>query len=71
MKFKIWSTTGKYEYLDNPNIKQGPYMLIDPNGKNLTPMGCDWIGQFSDGLILVKIKGRYYYLNEKGEGLPE
>lgn len=70
LKYKIRSANGKYKLYD-PDEKQGPYMLLDPEGNNLTPMGCDWIGHFSEGLILVKYKGRYYYLNEKGEGLPK
>lgn len=70
LKYKIRSANGKYKLYD-PDEKQGPYMLLDPDGNNLTPMGCDWIGHFSEGLILVKYKGRYYYLNEKGEGLPK
>ncbi|MEE0085149.1 MAG: WG repeat-containing protein [Paludibacteraceae bacterium] len=69
LRYKIRSVDGKYK-LYNPDEKQGPYMLLDPDGNNLTPMGCDWIGRFSEGLILVKIKGRLYYINEKGEGLP-
>ncbi|HOU68962.1 MAG TPA: WG repeat-containing protein [Paludibacteraceae bacterium] len=55
----------------NPFYDYGLYYLLDKEGKNLTPRGCDWIGRFSEGLILVRYQGRFYYLNEKGEGLPD
>lgn len=71
LKYKIRSLDGKYDKIFDPSKKQGPYILIGPDGTNLSSMEFDWIGHFSEGLILVKLKDRYYYLNEKGEGLPD
>lgn len=56
----------RHEY----EVGKDAYALFNADGKMVLPFKFDEIGYFSEGLIQVKYKGRWYYTNEKGEGLP-
>ncbi len=56
----------RHEY----EVEKDAYALFNADGKMVLPFKFDEIGYFSEGLIHVKYKGRWYYTNEKGEGLP-
>lgn len=51
-------------------VKEDAYAMFNAEGKMILPFKFDEIGYFSEGLIHVKYKGRWYYTNEKGDGLP-
>lgn len=52
--------------------KNGKWGLLDMETKNtVVPFCLDDVLAFMHGVGVVKYKGRLYYINEKGEGLPD
>ncbi|MCQ2200379.1 MAG: WG repeat-containing protein, partial [Paludibacteraceae bacterium] len=50
--------------------KKDAYGLYSSDGKLILPENFDEIGYFSEGLLLVKFNGRWFFTNSKGEVLP-
>lgn len=47
--------------------REGLWGVVDRTGRIISDNQWDWVGEYTNGMLLVKLGGKYGFLNEKGE----